>query len=157
MKSDADGYRLPAEAEWEYAARGGDQAAAAQWGYTYAGTSASGTGSGELGDYAWYDANAFLSGSTSDPDYGAHPVGAKNPNKTGGLYDMSGNVWEWCWDWYSPGIDNSTPAVGPASGSYRVARGGSWDGFAAGCAAACRGGYYPGGRSDDVGFRVVSP
>jgi formylglycine-generating enzyme required for sulfatase activity len=130
-------YRLPTEAEWEYACRGwtstrfsyGDDP-----GYT------------SLTDYAWYDAN---SGSTS------HPVGQKLPNPWG-LYDMQGNVWEWCQDWYDayPGGAALDPQ-GPASGSYRVIRGGYWDDFAWLCRSARRDYDYPDYGDDYIGFRVV--
>ena len=94
----ADGFRLPTEAEWEWAARGGEN-------YTYA-------GSDTIGDVAWYGTN------------GTRDVKTKKAN-TYGLYDMSGNVWEWCWDWYGS-ISSGTPDSGPASGSGRCRRGGSW-------------------------------
>jgi formylglycine-generating enzyme required for sulfatase activity len=157
MKSNADGYRLPTEAEWEYAARGGDQTATTQWAYTYAGTSTEGTGTGQLGDYAWYKDNSYDLGNTN-PAYGAHPVGTRAPNKaTGGLYDMSGNVYEWCWDWYSYSITSSTPDTGAASGAQRVYRGGTWSFNAANCPVAFRYGNSPYNRVNSMGFRVVRP
>ncbi|MEZ4825357.1 MAG: SUMF1/EgtB/PvdO family nonheme iron enzyme [Bacteroidia bacterium] len=128
-------WRLPTEAEWEYAAGGGSQGRT-----EYAGTD----DESQLGQYAWYRAN-----SNSQ----THPVGQKKPNGLG-LYDMSGNVWEWCGDWYGvyPSSDISNP-TGPSSGSHRVFRGGSWDGVAARCRAARRSSYAPGYRSYVVGFR----
>ena len=97
-----DGYRLPTEAEWEWAARGGES-------YTYA-------GSNTIGDVAWYTENTNNTGTRD--------VKTKKANAYG-LYDMSGNVWEWCWDWYGS-ISNETASAGPASGSRRCRRGGSW-------------------------------
>jgi len=100
-------FRLPTEAEWEYAARGGNRSQ----GYKYAGSNA-------IGDVAWYSDNS---------GYTTHPVATKAPNELG-LYDMSGNVFEWCQDWYgSYSCDAQTNPTGPASGSYRMHRGGSWD------------------------------
>ena len=100
--STANGYRLPTEAEWEWAARGGKS-------YTYA-------GSNDVNDVAWWSGNTNKSGTRD--------VKTKKAN-TYGLYDMSGNVWEWCWDWYGS-ISSGTPDSGPASGSGRCRRGGSW-------------------------------
>ena len=108
-------FRLPTEAEWEYAARGGNKSQ----GYKYA-------GSNTLGDVAWYDGN---SSSTT------HPVATKAPNELG-LYDMSGNVWEWCQDWYgSYSSGAQTNPTGPTLGSARVYRGGSWYYYASSCRA----------------------
>lgn len=95
----ADGYRLPTEAEWEWAARGGES-------YTYA-------GSNDVYDVAWYNTN------------GTRDVKTKKANAYG-LYDMSGNVWEWCWDWWCDSISSETPDTGSDSGSDRCYRGGSW-------------------------------
>ena len=127
-------FALPTEAEWEYAARGGNKTNA----YTYA-------GSNYLSDVGWYTDNS--SGSS-------HAVGMKRANELG-LYDMSGNVWEWCADWYgSYGSSSQTNPRGPASGSARVLRGGSWIGSASYCRAANRSINCPGYRYDD-GFRLA--
>ena len=129
---DADGYRLPTEAEWEWLARGGEN-------YTYA-------GSETVGDVAWYTSN------TSDT--GTREVKTKQANGYG-LYDMSGNVWEWCWD-RCRSVSSSTAAAGAASsGSFRVQRGGSWNSNASGCAVSFRYNYYPDYRYYRCGFRVV--
>ncbi len=122
------GYRLPTEAEWEYAARAGT----------------TGPRYGELSRVAWHSGN---SGTKT------HPVGKKQANAWG-LHDMLGNVWEWTWDWfgnYSSG--SSTDPVGASSGSGRVSRGCSWYGPARVCRAAGRYGYSPEYRNDNLGFR----
>ncbi|GHU44176.1 hypothetical protein FACS1894190_15330 [Spirochaetia bacterium] len=146
VNTSANGYRLPTEAEWEYAARGGDQNDA-QWNYTY-------SGSETIGDVAWYRVNSYDL-TSSDPAYGAHPVGTKAANRKG-IFDMSGNVWEWCWDWYGT-ISSSTPARGAASGTYRVRRGGGWGSDASHCGVAYRNGNLPDYPDGDLGFRVVCP
>ena len=129
--STANGYRLPIEAEWEWAARGGKS-------YTYA-------GSNDVNDVAWWSGNTNKSGTRD--------VKTKKAN-TYGLYDMSGNVWEWCWDWYG-GISSKTPDAGPASGSYRCQRGGSWYDLADYAQVATRFSINPYSRYYNSGFRVV--
>jgi formylglycine-generating enzyme required for sulfatase activity len=127
-------YRLPTEAEWEYACRAGTTTE-----YSF------GDSKSELGDYAWYDKN---SGKTT------HPVGGKKPNAWG-LYDMHGNVFEWCHDWYGDYPSGSvTDPTGAASGSYRVARGGSWDLYSGHCRSANRSRSTPDDRFG-LGFRVL--
>ena len=128
-------YRLPTEAEWEYAARGGKKSK----GYKYSGRNT-------LAKVAWYDGN---SGSKT------HPVGQKRPNELR-LYDMSGNVWEWCQDWYGAyGSSAQTDPMGPASGSNRVLRGGSWRSSARSCRVADRDYFNPSYGSSNYGFRLV--
>ena len=123
-------YRLPTEAEWEYAARAGT----------------SGDRYGNLGAIAWYDGNS--GGRT-------HPVGQKAPNAWG-LHDMLGNVWEWVQDWYGdyPGGAVTDPR-GPLSGSSPVFRGGSWRYCASGCRASSRNSFSPGYRPAYLGFRLL--
>ena len=129
---EANGYRLPTEAEWEWLARGGEN-------YKYA-------GSDTLDDVAWYTEN------TSDT--GTREVKAKAPNGYG-LYDMSGNVSEWCWDWKGS-ISDSSAADGPSSGSYRVNRGGGWDDYGYLCQVNDRGSLAgPDITNGSIGFRVV--
>lgn len=121
---------LPTEAQWEYACRAGT----------------TGDYAGKLDTMAWYDKN---SGSTT------HPVGTKQPNAWG-LYDMHGNVWEWCLDWYGAYPAGSVvDPQGPSSGSYRVFRGGCWCYFASSCRSAYRDYFSPGIASFDLGFRPL--
>lgn len=115
----ASGYRLPTDAEWEYACRAGSDAP------RY----------GELDDIGWYHANANASPQS---------VGLKKPNDFG-IYDMLGNVWEWCWDLYDPKV----------YGAYRVFRGGGWSDDARGCLASNRRRSHPTFSIDDLGFRVA--
>ncbi|HEY9055499.1 MAG TPA: SUMF1/EgtB/PvdO family nonheme iron enzyme, partial [Rectinemataceae bacterium] len=131
-----NGYRLPTEAEWEYAARGGSQSK----GYTY-------SGSNSIDSVAWYSNN---SGSST------HAVGTKAPNELG-LYDMSGNVWEWCWDWYKNSYDSwaQKDPMGASSGGGRVLRGGCWGDSPSNLRSAYRGGLSPGNRYNILGFRLV--
>ena len=140
---DADGYRLPTEAEWEYAARGGQTGISdGSWDNTY-------SGSDTPDDVAWYWDNS---------DNKTHEVGKKQANALG-LYDMSGNVFEWCWDWYdsySSGYPSGTEdPAGPVTGSHRV-RGGSWGSSASYCTVSYRGHSSSCGRHNDgLGFRLV--
>jgi formylglycine-generating enzyme required for sulfatase activity len=128
-------FRLPTEAEWEYAARGGNKSK----GYKY-------SGSNTIDNVAWYISN---SGSKT------HQVGTKSPNELG-IYDMSGNVWEWCQDWYgSYSSGSQTNPTGPSSGSRRVLRGGSWYDHAGDCRVSNRGHNNLDRRLDYNGFRLV--
>ncbi|MBQ8226949.1 MAG: SUMF1/EgtB/PvdO family nonheme iron enzyme [Bacteroidaceae bacterium] len=130
-------FRLPTEAEWEYAARGGKHS----YGEKYA-------VGGDVDNVAWY------SGNSGDK---THPVGQKRGNELG-LYDMSGNVWEWCQDWLgSYSSSHQTNPTGPATGGERVLRGGSWFFGARWCRLSCRDGSYPGYRNDDNGLRLALP
>lgn len=116
---DATGFRLPSEAEWQYACKAGTA------GYQY----------GEIDEIAWYNGNS---------DGHIHETGKKQPNAWG-LYDMLGNVWEWCWDVYDAEV----------YGSYRIFRGGSWAEEARGCGASCRRRSHPTFSIDDLGFRLA--
>ena len=128
-------FRLPTEAEWEYAARGGNKSC----GYKYAGSNA-------IGAVAWYSNNS---------NSWIHPVKTKSPNELG-LYDMSGNVWEWCADWYGGySSDSQTNPQGPSTGSYRVSRGGSWYDYARCCRVSHRSRCTPGIRDKYLGFRLA--
>lgn len=134
-------FRLPTEAEWEYAARGGKQTE-----YSF------GDDAKQYGEYAWFYENSGKK---------AHPVGTLKQNPFG-LFDMHGNVWEWCSDWYDRNyytqLSKQGMAVnprGPAKGEYRVVRGGSWVNNAVGCRSAFRFNVLPGIFDRDVGFRVV--
>ncbi len=156
---DATGYRLPTEMEWMWAAMGADKDARTgamqnginRTGYTkgYAGSIEEGGGRENLGDYAWYETNS--GGKT-------HPVGEKLPNELG-LYDMSGNVIEWCWDWYAANYpsDIQTDYKGAGSGSYRVSRGGSWYYSASYCTVADRNISNPYYQFNFLGFRILRP
>jgi formylglycine-generating enzyme required for sulfatase activity len=126
-------FALPTEAQWEYAARAGSTTA-----YCF------GDAENKLGDYAWYSGNS--GGET-------HEVGTKKPN-VWGLYDMHGNVWEWCSDWYGDYNGDATDPTGASSGSYRVYRGGGWCDLAVDCRSAYRCGNTPDYRIFILGVRV---
>jgi len=133
---DANGYRLPTEAEWEFAARGG---IVCQGDFIF-------SGSNTANDVAWTNWNS---------GWRTHEVGQLMPNALG-LYDMSGNVWEWVWDWWGtyPATAQTDP-TGPAAGGLRVFRGGSWGDTPEYARSAIRSGNFPALRDEGIGFRVV--
>ena len=129
-------FRLPTEAQWEYACRAGSATC-----YYF------GDGESALGEYAWHNANS---------DSRTHPVGEKKPNAWG-LYDMHGNVWQWCEDWFDDNFYKGTPVddpAGPSAGSDRVSRGGSWSYTAKFCRSASRNGNGLDNCNNNLGFRV---
>jgi formylglycine-generating enzyme required for sulfatase activity len=140
-------YRLPTEAEWEYAARAGTTT-------TYACGEYLAGANGCPDSMAWFNEN---NGSSGNPDYGTKPVGTKQANAWG-LYDMHGNLWEWVNDWYGSNYYSSSPSTNPtgsATGFYRVMRGGSWISAASNARSAYRGYMKPADPSHSFGFRLV--
>jgi len=140
-------YRLPTEAEWEYAARGGNKSQ----NYLY-------SGSNKIGEVAWYDGN-YKDGNTHGTEKTTRPVGGLQANELG-LYDMSGNVYEWCEDDWHGNYNNGAPTDGSAwvdrpRGTYRVTRGGSWISIPQYCRAAYRYNNTPALRSHSIGFRLA--
>ncbi len=135
-----ESYRLPTEAEWEYACRAGTTTE-----FSF------GDNESTLGQYAWFDGNTFNAGEQY-----AHAVGLKKPNPWG-LYDMHGNVWEWCSDWYGNALPGGTDPVGPERGSHRVNRGGNWGNDPDYCRSADRNNNLldPSYRRNNLGFRVA--
>jgi formylglycine-generating enzyme required for sulfatase activity len=131
-----DGYRLPTEAEWEYACRAGSTT---KWSF--------GEDAAQIERYGWCDCGSY------------QPVGLKEPNAWG-LYDMHGNVWEWCWDWYAPYVEQAASfskqdPCGPTIGRHRVMRGGSFYFQPWNARSAYRIGEHPTSRSDNIGFRLA--
>jgi formylglycine-generating enzyme required for sulfatase activity len=127
-------YRLPTEAEWEFAARGGASAADNDF-----------SGAERLEDAGWFQGNAGRA---------THPGGGKAANPLG-LRDMSGNVAEWCQDWQEPFAGDAVDPSGPEKGHYRVFRGGSWYHHERDCRVGCRDSYGPNGRDNYIGFRLA--
>ncbi len=144
---EANGWRLPTEAEWERACRSGSSTALANGDLTWPGcTDTLGLPDVMLDSVGWYCGNAGA---------GPHDVKTKAPNAAG-LHDMHGNVWEWCWDWYGDlGSGIAGDPAGPEAGLRRVVRGGSWYYLARNCRSAARAAYWPTSKDDVIGFRVV--
>ena len=141
LRPEANGYRLPTEAEWEYAAKGGP----AQPTFVYA-------GSDSLDLVGWYSDNSAIGGVRR-----THPVGGKQANALG-FFDLSGNVWEWCWDWYGEDYYRNSPPdnpIGPASGTSRLLRGGSWNNETSNGRVANRNRNNPDNRNNNYGFRLA--
>jgi formylglycine-generating enzyme required for sulfatase activity len=130
----ANGYRLPTEAEYEFAARGGTLSQKTLF-----------AGSNTADEVAWY---------LGDSKNTTHPVGTKKPNELA-LSDMSGDVWEWCWDWYDESLAGGTDPAGPKEGSLRILRGGSWSTPAQDLSVNHRSNAFPWDQDASIGFRVA--
>ena len=137
-KEGANKYRLPTEAEWEYACRAGSSEI-----YSF------GSDKSQLDNYGWFKGNAWDEGEKY-----AHPVAQKKPNEWG-LYDMHGNVYEWCQDWYADYPSGSfEDPKGPSKGTRRIIRGGSWNFYSWGCRSSYRDFSAPSAANSHLGFRL---
>jgi formylglycine-generating enzyme required for sulfatase activity len=152
-----NGYRLPTEAEWEYACRAGSTADYF-WGKNFSPYPSSSADSAELGQYSIWAWNSWDLSSDS-PSFGVHAVASRKPNAFG-LYDMMGNVWEWCNDWYDAVYYETSPSadpIGPEAGAFRALRGGSWGNDALHLRASTREFTTPDYLFNFIGFRPVRP
>lgn len=143
---EADGFRLPTEAEWEYAAKGGVNGQQTEY-----------SGSDDLAQVGWYKDNSTNPDNPLYEGKGSHPIGMKAANELE-LYDLTGNVWEWCWDWFDDFYYQSSPNVdprGPASGLYRVTRGGGWNDLSRVCRVTLRNENPPYNAHSGIGFRIA--